>query len=243
MPDAEQTRVIVGLGNPGLEYARTRHNIGFMVLDAIGTANGATFTTNSRLKCEFAKFDYRGKTIILVKPTTYMNLSGECVVAVKQWFKLPVSSFFVVHDDVALPLGKIRVVNGGGAGGQHGIESIIECLGGDKSMDRLKFGVGPDPGGDKRAHYVLSKVPEAQQELLSESIMLATRAISTWINDGAKTAMDRYNSQDLRPEAKLEAEEKRKRKEEAKLQRELQRKETASTNDLAENSDRNSTEI
>lgn len=110
-------------------------------------------------------------------------------------------------------------------------------------MDRLKFGVGPDPGGDKRAHYVLSKVPEAQQELLSESIMLATRAISTWINDGAKTAMDRYNSQDLRPEAKLEAEEKRKRKEEAKLQRELQRKETASTNDLAENSDRNSTEI
>lgn len=242
MPDVEQIRVIVGLGNPGLEYQRTRHNIGFTVLDAIGTANGATFQSNSRLKCEFAKFEYRGKTIMLVKPTTYMNLSGECVIAVKQWFKLPVASFFVVHDDVALPLGKIRVVNGGGAGGQHGIESIIECLGGDKSMDRLKFGVGPDPGGDKRAHYVLSKIPEAQQELLSEAILLSTKAIFTWINDGAKTAMDRFNSQDLRPEAKLEAEEKRKKKEAAKLQRELDLKETASSGDLTLDSSSSSSE-
>lgn len=216
-----ETRVIVGLGNPGLEYARTRHNMGFMIVDGIGTANGAPPTTNSRLKCDFSKFTYRGKTIMLVKPMTYMNLSGECLVAVKQWFKLPVSSFIVVHDDVALPLGKLRIVNGGGAGGQHGVESIIECLGGDTSIVRLKFGVGPDPGGDRRAGYVLSKVPEIHQELLGQSLDLAKKCLFTWINEGTLKAMNKYNSIDLRPEAIAEKEEKeRKRAQQAQERRE-----------------------
>lgn len=210
-----ETRVIVGLGNPGAEYARTRHNMGFMVVDAIGTANGAEPTSNSRLKCDFSKFSYRGKTIMLVKPMTYMNLSGECLVAVKQWFKLPVSSFIVVHDDVALPLGKLRVQNGGGAGGQHGVESIIQCLGGDTSIVRLKFGVGPDPGGDKRASFVLSRIPEAQQELLAQTQDLAKKCLFTWINEGTLKAMNQYNSIDLRPEAIAEAEEKKRKKEQA----------------------------
>jgi PTH1 family peptidyl-tRNA hydrolase len=216
-----ETKVIVGLGNPGLEYARTRHNMGFMIVDGIGTANGAPLTTNSRLKCDFSKFTYRGKTIMLVKPMTYMNLSGECLVAVKQWFKLPVSSFIVVHDDVALPLGKLRVVNGGGAGGQHGVESIIECLGGDTSIVRLKFGVGPDPGGDRRAGYVLSRVPETQQELLEQSLDLAKKCLFTWINEDTLKAMNKYNSIDLRPEAIAEKKEKeRKRAQQAQERRE-----------------------
>lgn len=217
--DDNETKVIVGLGNPGLEYARTRHNMGFLVVDGIGTANGASFLHNSRMKCEFSKFDYRGKTIMLVKPTTYMNLSGESVLAVKQWFKLPISSFIVVHDDVALPLGKLRVQNGGGAGGQHGVESIIECLSGDTSIVRLKFGVGPDPGGEKRAKYVLSRVPEEQQELLSQSLENAKKCIFTWINEGTLKAMNKYNSIDLRPEAIAEAEEKRRKKEQAAQER------------------------
>ncbi|HIA53319.1 MAG TPA: aminoacyl-tRNA hydrolase [Candidatus Melainabacteria bacterium] len=222
MPDqinGDDTRVIVGLGNPGQEYARTRHNMGFMIVDAIGTANGAQPTLNSRLKCEFSKFTYRGKTIMLVKPMTYMNLSGECVIAVKQWFKLPVSSFIVVHDDVALPLGKLRVQNGGGAGGQHGVESIIQCLGGDTSLVRLKFGVGPDPGGDKRASFVLSRVPEAQQELLMQAHDLAKKCLFTWINEGTLKAMNQYNAIDLRPEALAEAEEKKRKKEQAAQER------------------------
>lgn len=217
--NANETRVIVGLGNPGLEYARTRHNMGFMIVDAIGTANGAEPTLNSRLKCEFSKFVYRGKTIMLVKPMTYMNLSGECLIAVKQWFKLPVSSFIVVHDDVALPLGKLRVQNGGGAGGQHGVESIIQCLGGDTSIVRLKFGVGPDPGGDKRASFVLSRVPESQQELLAQTQELARKCLFTWINDGTLKAMNQFNSIDLRPEAIAEAEEKKRKKEQAAQER------------------------
>ncbi len=224
--DENETRVIVGLGNPGLEYARTRHNMGFMVVDGIGTANGAAPTTNSRLKCDFSKFTYSGKTIMLVKPMTYMNLSGECLVAVRQWFKLPISSFIVVHDDVALPLGKLRVQNGGGAGGQHGVESIIECLGGDSSIVRLKFGVGPDPGGDRRASYVLSKVPEAQQELLDQSLDLAKKCLFTWINEGTLKAMNKYNSLDLRPEAIAEREEKeRKRAQQAQERKERLEKE------------------
>lgn len=224
--DENETRVIVGLGNPGHEYARTRHNMGFMVVDGIGTANGAIPTTNSRLKCDFAKFTYRGKTIMLVKPMTYMNLSGECLVAVKQWFKLPISSFAVVHDDVALPLGKLRVQNGGGAGGQHGVESIIECLGGDNSIVRLKFGVGPDPGGDRRASYVLSKVPESQQELLDQSLDMAKKCLFTWINEGTLKAMNKYNSLDLRTEAIAEKEEKeRKRAQQAQERKERLEKE------------------
>ena len=224
--DESETRVIVGLGNPGLEYARTRHNMGFMIVDGIGTANGAAPTSNSRLKCDFSKFTYRGKTIMLVKPMTYMNLSGECLVAVKQWFKLPISSFIVVHDDVALPLGKLRVQNGGGAGGQHGVESIIECLGGDSSIVRLKFGVGPDPGGDRRASYVLSKIPEAQQELLDQSLDLAKKCLFTWINEGTLKAMNKYNSLDLRPEAIAEKEEKeRKRAQQAQERKERLEKE------------------
>lgn len=211
----KETRVIVGLGNPGPEYARTRHNMGFMIVDAIGTKHGAPTTTNSRLKCEFSKFDYRGKTIMLVKPMTYMNLSGDCLLAVKQWFKLPVSSFIVVHDDTALPLGKLRVQNGGGAGGQHGVESIINVLGGDTSIVRLKFGVGPDPGGDKRASYVLSRVPEAQQELLAQCLDMAEKCIFTWINEDTLKAMNKFNSMDLRPEAIFEAEEKKRKREQA----------------------------
>ena len=217
--DDNEVRVIVGLGNPGLEYARTRHNMGFMIVDAIGTRHGAEPTTNSRLKCDFAKFSYRGKTIMLVKPMTYMNLSGQSFVAVKQWFKLPISSFIVVHDDVALPLGKLRVQNGGGAGGQHGVESIIECLVGDTTIVRLKFGVGPDPGGDRRAGYVLAKVPEAEQELLAQCLVNAEKCIFTWINEGALAAANKFNSIDLRPEAIAEAEEKKRQREKAAQER------------------------
>jgi len=215
----DEIKVIVGLGNPGLEYAATRHNMGFMIVDAIGTRHGATPTFNSRMKCDFAKFDYGGKTIMLVKPMTYMNLSGESVLAVKQWFKLPISSFIVVHDDVALPLGKLRVQNGGGAGGQHGVESIISCLSGDTSIVRLKFGVGPDPGGDVRGRYVLSKVPQAQQELLEQCLQMAEKCIFTWINEGALKASNGFNSMDLRPEAIAEAQEKQRKREQARQER------------------------
>lgn len=215
----DDIRVIVGLGNPGLEYAATRHNMGFMIVDAIGTRHGATPSFNSRLKCDFAKFDYGGKTIMLVKPMTYMNLSGESVLAVKQWFKLPISSFIVVHDDVALPLGKLRIQNGGGAGGQHGVESIISCLSHDTSIVRLKFGVGPDPGGDVRGRYVLSKVPEGQQELLGECLRLAEKCIFTWVNEGALKAANQFNSMDLRPEAIAEAQEKKRKREQERLER------------------------
>ncbi len=132
----------------------------------------------------------------------------------------------MVHDDVALPLGKLRVQNGGGAGGQHGVESIIGCLGGDSSIVRLKFGVGPDPGGDRRASYVLSRVPEAQQELLDQSLDLAKKCLFTWINEGTLKAMNKYNSLDLRPEAIAEKEEKeRKRAQQAQERKERLEKE------------------
>jgi PTH1 family peptidyl-tRNA hydrolase len=195
--DAKKLNILVGLGNPGSTYDFTRHNIGFRVLDYIGTECNASFKTTTKLQAEIAKVTLADQDVLLVKPTTFMNLSGRAFVAVRQWYKEPLSSFLVVHDDTSLPLGRIRMQKNGGAGGQHGIESIIESLGGSQQFDRLKFGVGPDPGGDRRADYVLKKFPEEQNALLTSSLELATNAVKDWLKNGTQHAMNSFNGIDL----------------------------------------------
>lgn len=152
-----------------------------------------------RLFCQLGKTVMAGKDVVLVQPLTYMNLSGRCLVAVKQWFKVDLEDFLVIHDDVSLPLGRIRFQKSGGAGGQHGIESIIESLGGKTDFDRLKFGVGPDPGGERRADYVLSAVPAELSELLVKSESLAADGVKTWLKEGMLVAMNNFNGIDLVP--------------------------------------------
>ena len=190
-------KVIVGLGNPGLQYQSTRHNVGFRVLDRLGTALGATFSDTKRLKADIAKLTVASDTVLLVKPTTFMNLSGVSFVAVLQWYKVPLSDFLVIHDDVSLRLGRLRFQKGGGAGGQHGIESIIESLQGEKNFDRLKIGVGPDPGGWDRAEYVLSPVPELQEAVLENVMNCAQEGAMFWREHGIDQAMNIYNGIDL----------------------------------------------
>ena len=152
-------KVIIGLGNPGSEYDGTRHNAGFIMIDCLTKTEfyDEKFKKNDKLFCYSHLVNQFGMQILLAKPITYMNDSGKAFSAIKNWYKLEASDFLVIHDDVALPLGKLRFQKGGGAGGQHGVESIINCLGGDKNFDRLKIGIGPDPGGDKRADYVLEQ--------------------------------------------------------------------------------------
>jgi PTH1 family peptidyl-tRNA hydrolase len=186
-------KVVVGLGNPDLKYHSTRHNAGFRVVDRLGTASGAHFSAKRDLHCDLAKVEIAGQEVLLVKPTTYMNLSGRSVVAVLSWYKVQRNDLLVVHDDVSLPLGRIRLQKAGGAGGQHGVESIIECFGGAKEFHRLKFGVGPDPGGSQRASFVLSSFPEDQRELLERSIALAAEAVGAFLKEGILLAMNQFN--------------------------------------------------
>ena len=195
--DSDKLKILVGLGNFEPKYDLTRHNIGFRLLDFIGTECNASFKTTKNLQSEIAKVTLANQEVVLVKPVTYMNLSGRAFVAVRQWYKAPLNNFLVLHDDTSLPLGRIRVQKNGGAGGQHGIESIIESLGGSTQFDRLKFGVGPDPGGDRRADYVLKKFPPEQELLLKSSLELAVRAIKDWLESGTEHAMNSFNGIDL----------------------------------------------
>jgi len=119
--------------------------------------------------------------LILAKPQTYMNESGRCAVKLMQFYKIKPEDMLVIHDDVSLDTGKLKMAFDSGAGGQHGVEDIIEKLGGNKKFHRLKFGVGPDPGGDSRANYVLSTFPKSQKKLLEETINQAQNLIQTWL--------------------------------------------------------------
>jgi PTH1 family peptidyl-tRNA hydrolase len=190
-------KIIVGLGNPGPRYEMTRHNVGFRVVHALGTSYGGEFKTEKKFQAEICKVPIEGQDVVLVKPLTMMNLSGHAFIAVKNWYKVPLESFLVVHDDVSIALGRLRLQRQGGAGGQHGVESIIEQLGGEKGFDRLKFGVGPDPGGALRADYVLGTFPVAQEDLLENSLDIAGRAVKIWLKEGIQGAMNAFNGINL----------------------------------------------
>jgi peptidyl-tRNA hydrolase, PTH1 family len=155
-------KLIVGLGNPGSKYDETRHNIGFRILDFYAGTQGLKFEDNKKFKSLIAK----GPGLILLKPQTYMNLSGTAVAKVSGFYKIPHENILVIHDDVSIEFGKIRESFNRGAGGQHGVEDIISSFGGSKNFHRLRIGIGPDPGGDKRADYVLSKFSDFEEEKL-----------------------------------------------------------------------------
>jgi|688.fasta_scaffold271795_2 PTH1 family peptidyl-tRNA hydrolase len=200
------TKLIVGLGNIGNEYVGTRHNAGFSVIDELATMpNAVSASAEFKLVKDFhaqvGKLNVSGSNLILAKPTTYMNLSGRAVYAILNYFKIELQDLLVVHDDVSLPLGRLRLQKAGGAGGQHGVESIIETLGGRKEFSRLKFGVGPDPGGARRAQYVLSRIPGDDQELYRKMVHMSAEAISFWVQKGILESMNKYNSINLAPSA------------------------------------------
>jgi PTH1 family peptidyl-tRNA hydrolase len=190
-------KIIVGLGNPGLAYSHTRHNIGFMLVDYLAVKCNLELRPSSQLKCSCVKGKLAGVDVVLVKPTTYMNLSGQAVQAVLHWYKIEPSALLVVHDDVSLHFSRLRFQKAGGAGGQHGVESIISCLSGNKGFDRLKLGVGPDPGGATRGDYVLSRFPKEQEELLPDLLQLSATGIEFWLRNGIDSAANKFNSSHL----------------------------------------------
>ena len=191
--------LVVGLGNPGDRYVGTRHNVGFEALDALVrrlAADPARPARVDRLDCRALTGRVRiGETpVLLAKPQTYMNLSGESVKGLLVKHAVPRERMLVVSDDVALPVGRLRIRPSGSSGGQKGLQSIVDCLGSD-DFPRLRMGIaGPHfrPGEDL-ADYVLERFSKAERSLLASAVAVACEAIETFVAEGIDVAMNRFN--------------------------------------------------
>lgn len=183
--------LLVGLGNPGREYIKTRHNYGFMLVDKIVeklSARGMKVLSKSIVIS--ANLD--GQKIILAKPQTFMNLSGQAVQGLIKFYKIPIDHVMVAHDDLDLPFGTIRIRPGGGAGGQKGIKSIIEQLG-TPDFARLRLGIDRPPGKMDSAAYVLQDFSQQESIGVSDTLDKASDAVISWIKEGLNSAMNKYN--------------------------------------------------
>jgi len=192
MNDLESTLYLVaGLGNPGRQYSENRHNVGFMVVSRLADRLGVAF---SRLesKALVTKAVYRDYRLVLAKPQTYMNLSGQAVGALLRFYKVPLENLIIAYDDVDLPLGTIRLRPGGSSGGQKGMGSIIEQLG-TQEFPRLRIGIGRPPGRMDAAAYVLQDFSRGEAEILDEVLERGVEAVLTFITQGLTTAMNQYN--------------------------------------------------
>jgi PTH1 family peptidyl-tRNA hydrolase len=182
--------LIAGLGNPGPGYARTRHNIGFQVLDRLAARHGMQFA-RGRAKSHVAEGRIGDRRVILVKPQTWMNLSGDAVQPLLHWYKLPPERLIVVYDDLDLPLGKLRIRERGSSGGHHGVDSIIGRLG-TNAFPRVRIGVGRSPGREQVGH-VLSRFRRDEEALMEEARDRAADATETLLAEGVAGAMNRFN--------------------------------------------------
>lgn len=181
--------LIVGLGNPEEKYDNTRHNIGFEAIDYIAKKYNIDIN-RKKFKGEYGEGFIENEKVILMKPTTYMNLSGECIREVIDFYKLTNEDILVIYDDISLDLGKIRIRRKGSAGGHNGIKSIIAHVGSDE-FSRIKIGVG-QPKGDL-VNYVLGKFSKEEKEVLEEVLEVSKLATDTIIREDINSAMNKYN--------------------------------------------------
>ncbi len=184
--------LIVGLGNPGGDYARTRHNCGFMALDVLSQELGCK-VDKGKFQGLYGSCMYQGNKLYLLKPQTFMNLSGRSVLQLSAYFGIPPQRIIILFDDISLDVGRLRIRPDGSAGGHNGIKSIISELGSD-AFPRVKIGVGgkPDPNADL-ADWVLSGFPQAEQKALQSALERAAQAALCIIDKGPAEAANRYN--------------------------------------------------
>jgi PTH1 family peptidyl-tRNA hydrolase len=183
--------LIAGLGNPGPQYRHTRHNVGFMLVDRLAARLGVKF---SRLesKALVTKGEHNSRRLVLAKPQTFMNLSGQPVGSLLRFYKIPPARFMVAYDEVDLPLGTIRIRPDGGSAGHKGMASIIERLGGQE-FPRLRLGVGRPPGRMQAADFVLQDFSAGEAEMLEVTLERGVEAVLTFVSEGLDAAMNRYN--------------------------------------------------
>lgn len=185
--------LIVGLGNPGPKYAHTRHNVGFDVLDALAERLGVSISREKE-KALLGECFVGGSKVILALPQTYMNLSGEAVSRLVNWYRVPLENLLVVYDDIDLAQGAIRIRKNGSAGTHNGMRSIVELLG-SEAFPRLRVGVGQRAPGFELADWVLSRYQTAEeQKAAREAYALAAEAIVDYIQNGVESAMCKYNT-------------------------------------------------
>ncbi len=196
--------LIIGLGNPGKEYADTRHNLGFRVVDELARRYGLSFGKKER-KAVVATGVILGKKVILAKPQTYMNLSGEAVRSLVDFYKVELPRILVISDDLDIPLGTIRMRKAGGAGGQGGMKNVIQHLG-TQEFNRVRLGIGRPPGKMAPKDYVLQAFKGDDAILASEVVERAAKAVETWLVDGIELAMTRHNGSIEEPAKQRETE-------------------------------------
>jgi PTH1 family peptidyl-tRNA hydrolase len=189
--ETQSTYLVVGLGNPGREYRMTRHNMGFMAIDAM--ASHWNFSgPKVQSKAIITTGAFAGNKVILAKPQTYMNLSGQAVSGLMNFYKIPFDHLLVCNDDVDLPFGTIRIRPGGGSAGQKGVGSIIERLG-TQEFARMRLGVGRPPGQMNTADYVLQPFSKEDEEFLQNFLQKAAEAAEEFIRQGLNAAMNKFN--------------------------------------------------
>jgi len=186
-------KLIVGLGNPGTRYARSRHNVGFMVVEEFARAHAIEFK-RKKFNTALAEGTLDGTRVLIAKPQTFMNLSGEAVSKLYKFYKIAPQDLLVVYDDLDLPLGKLRLRGSGSAGGHHGMESIIARIG-TSEFPRLRVGIGrPNPESD--VDHVLGNFEGQEMKEVKEIILRAAEVIDAWLKDGIERTMNEFNSND-----------------------------------------------
>jgi PTH1 family peptidyl-tRNA hydrolase len=198
----DDSYLIVGLGNPGREYARTRHNAGFAVVERVAERWKAQWGTGQKFKARLARTEVEGRRVVLCQPQTYMNASGEAVAAVSGFYKVPPGRLLVVVDDADLPLGEIRLRASGSSGGHHGLESIEQHLG-TREYARLRVGIGRQSEAVREiTGHVLSRFGGEELDLLEKVLDRAASQVECWLRDGIAKAMNLFNGAVAAPMAK-----------------------------------------
>jgi len=183
-------KIVVGIGNPGTRYQRTRHNLGFRTVDHLA-AQHRIAVSRRRFDARVGEGQINGVRVLLVKPQTYVNLSGSAVAPLLRWYRCPTEDLLVVCDDLNLEPGALRLRRRGSSGGHNGLESIIQCLG-TADFPRLRIGIGRGQGRDAVAHVLGTPGPQ-EQETLDAAIAKAANAVQTWLSEGIDAAMNKAN--------------------------------------------------
>ncbi|MBV9696887.1 MAG: aminoacyl-tRNA hydrolase [Gammaproteobacteria bacterium] len=190
----EPLKLIVGLGNPGTEYARTRHNAGFQLLEELAQRHGASFRSEPRHRAELARAQIGGADLWLLKPMAYMNHSGDAVQSIASFYKVSPAAVLVAYDELDFPPGVVRLKFGGGAAGHNGMRDVIAQLG--DGFWRLRIGIGHPGDRTQVLDYVLGRPPVAQAMLLQEGLQAAADAVPVLLTEGAQIAMNRLHGRD-----------------------------------------------
>ena len=184
--------LVVGLGNPGSEYASTRHNAGFLLVEKLAARWKTGWTNERKFSARVARGEKNGKRVLLAEPQTFMNLSGEAVGALMKFYQLPLPQLIIAVDDADLPLGEIRLRPGGGSAGHHGIESVTQHLG-SREYARLRIGIGRRDGAREITNFVLGKFDAAENAVLEKVLERAANQIECWLDVGLQKAMSQFN--------------------------------------------------